>query len=223
MKSMIFKTAVIAVIIVSGWIAVFNIPDAVENSLPVVKTATMFPTEYNQIASGTGVITNDNGKWSVTVAVGESDIRHVKEGQSAELRGAAFDDGTYTATVRQIGSNAVTLQSDFSYETVVEVILDIDNPDDELKHGYTARADIRIAPTQVINIIPYSAILQDEVGEYVYVLFGNTAVRREILTGIELAEGAEVLKGLSDGDEVIITPHEAAIGNNSLVVKFECD
>jgi HlyD family secretion protein len=97
-------------------------------------------------------------------------------------------------------------QGDFIHETVVEVTLKIDNPDGELRPGYTARADIKTDETKSIHIVPYSAILQDDVGEYVYVLFGNTALRRDILTGVELADGAQVLAGLREDDEIIATP-----------------
>ena len=217
MKNMIFKIAVIAVILAAGWIAVFNIPNAVENFLPVVKTVTMTPAEYSQTASGAGLISLEpaSGEWFVTIAVGESDIRRVEIGQSADIKGAAFDDGIYTATVYQIGETAVNQQGEYIQETVVEVVLQIDNPDDALRHGYTARADIKTDETQMIHIIPYSAILQDETGEFVYVISGNTAMRRDILTGIELADGAQVVSGLGDNDEVIVSP--GTVNDNTLV------
>jgi hypothetical protein len=202
MKSTIFR------------VAVFNIPDAIEGSLPVVKTVTMSSAEYSQIVSGAGVIAHnpDYGAWFVTISVGESDIRRVKVGQPAALKGAAFDEEIYTATVYDIDSLAVNRQGEFVHETVVEVILKIDNPDDELRSGYSARADIKTDQTRTIHIIPYSAILQDDIGEFVYVLSGNTAVRRNILTGIELADGAQVVAGLSEDDEVIASPESVAEG-----------
>ncbi|MCL1903107.1 MAG: HlyD family efflux transporter periplasmic adaptor subunit [Oscillospiraceae bacterium] len=217
MKNMIFKIVIIAVILAAGWVAVFNIPDAVESFLPVVKTVTMARTEYNQTASGAGLISLNpkDGAWLVTIAVGESDIRRVEPGQPADIKGAAFDDGVYTATVLQIGEIATNQSGEFIQETVVEVILKIDNPDDALKQGYTARADIKTDEMQTINIIPYSAILQDDTGEFVYVLSGNTATRRDILTGIELADGAQVVSGLFDNDRIIVSP--GSVNDNALV------
>ncbi|MCL2071660.1 MAG: hypothetical protein FWH07_05435 [Oscillospiraceae bacterium] len=218
MKSMVFKIAVIAVILAAGWIAVFNIPDAIEGFLPAVKTVTMSPTEYSQTVSGAGVITSEHdGEWYVTVFVGESDIRRVEVNQPADIKGAAFDDGVYTATVHGIGELALNRQGEFVHETVVEVVLRIDNPDEALRHGYTARADIKTDEMRTIHIIPYSAILQDDIGEFVYVLAGNTAVRRDILTGIELADGAQVISGLNVNDEVIISP--GTLSENTLVSK----
>lgn len=218
--TVVFRATVIVVILAAGWVAVFNIPDAVENFLPAVKTVTMIPTEYSRTASGTGLIAHDGVAWYATVAIGESDIRYVEAGQSADIKGAAFDDGVYTATVLEVGTTAITHQGEFIQETIVEVVLQIDNPDDALRHGYTVRAEIKTDEARTIHIIPYSAILQDEVGEYVYVLSGNTAVRRDILTGIELADGAQVIKGLHEKDEVITSPG-ANISDNTLVTKPE--
>jgi hypothetical protein len=217
MKSMIFKIAIIAVILAAGWIAVFNIPDAVESFLPTAQTITMTPAEHHQIVSGTGVITQrfHNGDWFVTVAIGERDIRRVRIGQPATLSGAAFDDGIYTASVYDIDTLATTRQGAFASETVVEVTLKINNPEDErgeLRPGNSARADIQTGDSEQIFIIPYSVIMQDDVGEFVFVLAGNSVVRRNIMTGAELSEGAQVLAGLSEYDQIIAFPESVSDG-----------
>ena len=219
--AVIFKIAVIAVILAAGWVAVFNIPETVESFLPVVETVTMTPTEYHQTVSGTGVIVQKPNGWFVTVAVGESDIRRVQVGQSANISGPAFDDGIYTATVYEIDSVATRRQAEFVHETVVEVVLQLDNPDSELRTGYSARADIKTAEARDIFIIPYSVILQDDAGEFVFVLSGNSAVRRDILTGAELSQGAEVLAGLSEDDQIIACPK--SVTENALVTTEDED
>ena len=215
-KNTIFKTAVIAVILAAGWFAVFNMPKTVESFLPVVRTVELTPAEYTRTVSGVGVISQDaENSWFVTVSVGESDINKVEAGQSASLSGAAFDDGIYTATVRDIADVAVRRQGEYALETVVEVTLRIDNPDDKLRPGYSARAEIKTAPARTVFILPYSVILQDNAGEYVYLLSGNKAVRQDILTGIELSDGAEVILGLSEDDQIIANPDR--VSDNALV------
>ncbi|MCL1881386.1 MAG: HlyD family efflux transporter periplasmic adaptor subunit [Oscillospiraceae bacterium] len=217
MKSIIFKIAIIAVILVAGWLAVFNIPETVESFLPSVETVSLEPAEYHQIVSGSGVVMQSelDENWYVTVFIGERDIRRVKIGQSATLSGAAFDDGIYTASVYNIGDVAFTRQGTFNYETVIEVTLRIDNPDDEratLRSGNSARANIQTGDTENIFIIPYSAIMQDDIGEFVFVQAGHTVIRRDILTGAELPEGAQILAGLSEYDQIIITPELVSEG-----------
>jgi hypothetical protein len=129
---------------------------------------------------------------------------------------------------------AVPTQNELVMETVVEVVLRINNPDvvkisgnsgrtgesgGILRHGYSARADIKTAQPRTIHIIPYSAIMQDDIGEYVYIVHGNTATRRDILTGIELSRGAEVVAGLNVSDEVIVTPD--TLSEDTLVRRAE--
>jgi hypothetical protein len=176
------------------------------------------PAEYHQIVSGSGVVSRcelNPDNWLATVSVGERDIRRVSIGQSATLSGAAFEDGIYTATVYDIGMLAITRRGDFGSETVIEVVLTISNPDDErgvLRVGNSIRADIQTGDTEHIFIVPYSAIMQDDIGEYVYVLSGHSVARRDILTGAELSAGAQVLAGLSACDQIIATPESVNAG-----------
>jgi hypothetical protein len=118
--------------------------------------------------------------------------------------------------VYDIGDLAVTRHGEFSHavETVVEVILKIDNPHEnaehtergELRSGNSARADIKTGESELIYTVPYSVIMQDEVGEFVFVLDGHSVMRRDILTGVELAEGAQVLSGLTERDLIVAAP-----------------
>jgi hypothetical protein len=146
------------------------------------------------------------------------------------LSGAAFDDGILTATVEKIANHASHQQTHMTQETVVEVTLKIDNPYTHvingnsgtsgesggiLRSGYSARADIFTDESRTIFTIPYNVILQDEIGEFVYILVGNSAIRRDILTGLELSDGAEVVSGLRISDNIIMNP--AALSENALV------
>ncbi|MCL2632977.1 MAG: hypothetical protein FWD34_00500 [Oscillospiraceae bacterium] len=225
MKRLISRITLIAAIFTAGIIAVFNVPEAVESFLPKVDTISLIKTDYCEKVSGAGIISEISGEWFVSISVGEGDIRKVEKGQSADIIGTAFDDGIYTATVYEIGSIASRKPGEYAYEIVVEVILKIDNPYDSaenmLRSGYTARAEIKTDDEKSIFIVPYSVICQDDIGEYVYVLSGNSAVRRDILTGVELADGAEVLKGLSENDEIIASPEH--INGNTLVSRREHD
>ena len=54
--------------------------------------------------------------------------------------------------------------------------------------------------------------MQDDSGEYVFVLEGNTAVRKDIETGHELDMGAEILSGISEESLVIENPESTENG-----------
>ena len=217
MRKTILRILSIAVILTAGVYAVFKAPKAVESFLPKVDTINLIKAEFCETVSGAGTISKSGEDWFVKVFIGERDIRKVKIEQSADLSGAAFDDGVYSATVTAIESSATRKQGEYAYETVVEVTLQIDNPDEELRSGYTARAEIKTEQERHIFIVPYSVICQDDTGEYVYVLSGNSAVRRDILTGAELSDGVEVVKGLGEKDEIISVPEN--VEDNKLVAK----
>lgn len=198
----------LALFVGSGAYAAVCVPTAVESLLPEVAVVRPEKAVYCRTVQGSGFILSADIGWLAQVAVNESDIRLVEKGKKAVLNGAAFDDGTYSAEVIAIAGDAkqVLSSNGLTMETVVEITLKIDNPDSNLRSGYTAQAVIEADEPREVTVIPYETICQDDIGEYVYVLSGNTAVRRDILTGEELPEGAEILSGLTEADEIITAP-----------------
>lgn len=209
MKSTIIKTAVLAVILSVGAVATLKMPQAVESFLPTITTVKPQRASYYPSVSADGVLcVDENGNWNACVSVSEADISLIEAGQTAVLSGAAIGEEKYTATVASISDVAHLAARVGSTKTVVDVTLTLDNADDELRSGYTVEARIRTADERTICMLPYSLICQDENGEYVYVLENDTAVRREIVTGTELPEGAEIISGVSLDDDIVENPNE---------------
>lgn len=216
MKKKILRIGLLSVILTIGGIAAAKIPQAVESFLPQIETLSPTKISYCPTVSAAGaIILDETGNWYACVSVGEGDINSVELGQSAGLSGAALDSGYYTATVTSIADTAHIKADGASVRTVVDVTLKLDNPDERLRSGYTVQADIKTAEERVICLLPYSTIGQDEVGEYVYVLDNNTAVRRSIVTGAELSDGAEIVSGVGFSESVVVNPSE--IKNNEIV------
>ena len=207
------------------WVAVIA-PQAVENFLPEVNTTFPEVREYRETVRGHGVIQSIHRgsqiEYYLLASVRERDINAVKVGQPAQLYGVAIGDGVFTAVVKEIANEAQRIEMGGILETVVDVVLKIDyvenhtdNHDRLIRPGYTALAVIGIDEPREILLISYEAINQDDRGEYVLILRGNTAVRRDIITGVELVEGAEVISGVREGDELILRPER--LEENSLV------
>ncbi len=153
----------------------------------------------------------------VSALIGESSISEVKVGQKATVTGVGFKDKYYDATVIKIGDKAQKVTTLTSKSVAVEVFLKIDSPDAALKSGFTAKADIYTGDRSLKTLVPYSAVLQDGMGEYVYVSENGTAQKRYIETGLELENGYEILNGLNEGDTVIMTPRQ--ISSNGQKIK----
>lgn len=203
------KWLCLAAFIAAGAFVVTDMPKAVESLLPVVNTVRMQKGSFCPTVQGSGVIyTAGEALWYVKVAVNESDVRRLEVGQNAVLNGAAFDDGAYSAAVLSISDVARQSTNGLTIETVVDVVLVIENPDEYLRSGYTAQAVIETGEARDVLLVPYEVICQDDGGEYVMVLRGNNAVRADIVTGAELAAGAELLSGLVETDEIITVPED---------------
>lgn len=158
-----------------------------------------------------------NGSKMITVQVSENKISKIEIGQPVEITGSGFGDKIYYGYVNSISPTAKKAYIGINQETVIDVEISIDNPDNDMKLGYSAKARILTKPMSNINILPYETILQDDAGqEYVFVFNKGFAMRRDITTGEELPEGAQVLSGLDEND-IIIVQGQNIISNGTLI------
>lgn len=145
---------------------------------------------------------------TVTAAISELDIAKVFEGQKVNFKLAAYPDDMFTGTVFKISEAARNQYNGAVLETVVDVTITPDSVDERLKSGLSADVEILLSEPQRICIVPYSAIAQDKMGEYVYVYENGKAVRHDIFTGVEFADGTEVRKGVTETDIIFKNPGE---------------
>ncbi len=205
----ILKTVLISALIFSAAYIAFAVPEAAETFMPVVGTIGLEACEYKPYVTAKGAIVKKGEQFCAVVAVNEADISLVETGQSVILSGAAFPDGSYSGTVNSISDTAYTsaLSSVSAPETVVDVVVFIDEGDtSKLRTGYSVTAQLKTGEERTLNMLPYSAICQDDRGEYVYVLKNNTAVRRDIVTGMELSDKTEIISGVTAEDRVLSSP-----------------
>jgi RND family efflux transporter MFP subunit len=147
------------------------------------------------------------------LSVNESQISDIKPGQKAEITGAGFRNSTYYGKVKDISSEAKQLYSTTGQETVVEVVVSVDNAGDDIKPGYSAKAKITISDNNNVLVAPYESVRADNDGnEYVFRLVRNKAVKTAITTNREFSDGFEVKKGLSANDRVIENPDSISDG-----------
>lgn len=147
---------------------------------------------------------------AVMAAVSELDIAKVSVGQNVSFFLAAYPDEVFFGKVSAISEAARSRYNGAVLETVVDVTISPDEPDERLKSGLSAEVEIQLSEPRKICVLPYSAIAQDEAGEYVYVYENGRAVRRDVFTGAEFADGAEIKKGVSASDVVFQDPQEIA-------------
>ncbi|MBP3921990.1 MAG: HlyD family efflux transporter periplasmic adaptor subunit [Ruminiclostridium sp.] len=141
---------------------------------------------------------------SMTAVVSEKSISKVGVGQQVEIIAEAVEEG-FSGEVVSVSSLASKLNNGMSEEAVVEVEITIKGDTKKLKSGYTASGKILTGLPSSLLTLPYSAICQDDKGEYVYVFEKGRAAKRYIRTGRELSDCTEV-SGLMQTDFVIDRP-----------------
>lgn len=157
------------------------------------------------IAENTSVITiADTDKMQVKLSVNESQISEIKVGQKAIVTGVGFKNSEYTGEVTNISNEAEKIVGSTGKETVVNVIVKLDNTSKDIKPGYTAKCRIIISEDDNVLLTPYESIKSDDNGkEYVYKYENGKAIKTYIETGNEYQNGFEIVSGLENGDKII--------------------
>lgn len=141
------------------------------------------------------------------VNIPEQYASQIKSGQKAKLTGVGFGDVAYDATVLWSATTAKRIYEGTVPQTVIEVTLQFDDANADVKPNLTANAEIFVSNEQQTLMVPYEAVLQDKDNtEYVYILENGRAVRRDITTGVETEEGTGVTEGITGTDLIIQNP-----------------
>lgn len=163
------------------------------------------------VQSGGSIVTvSSSNTLAVTAAISELEIAKVKAGQRVRFTPAAYPDEEFYGTVAVIASSARSQYNGAVLETVVDVTITPDRHDERLKSGLTADVEIMLSEPRAVLVLPYSAVGQDDDGEYVYVYENSRAVRRSVSTGAEFIDGTEITAGITAEDVIFGDPEEIA-------------
>jgi HlyD family secretion protein len=99
-------------------------------------------------------IAKDLAKMEVDLAVGEPDIGTVRVGEQVDFTVLAYPDRTFRGIVAQVRENPTTIQNVVTYDTVVYE----HNPDNSLRPGMTASAEIEVAHADNALVVPLAAL-----------------------------------------------------------------
>lgn len=161
----------------------------------------------------------DTSQKQILAKIDETDIGQIQVGQTATFTVDTYMDKIFTARVSKIsqtdtsntwnttGTSSTTSSSSSSGSVIYYyVTLDVDDPNDELRIGMTARVDINTSEKENAMVVPIAALKTNDKGSYV--LRVNSAGHTEqvpVTTGIYSDEFVEILSGLDVGDKISIT------------------
>ncbi|WP_074374817.1 efflux RND transporter periplasmic adaptor subunit [Vibrio spartinae] len=152
---------------------------------------------------------------TVKAEISEADVIHVHAGQPVYFTILGQPNHRYHATLRAIEPGPTVMDGDDSDMTSNDSeaiyyngLFDIDNPDGVLRIGMTAQVTIVLNQSDDALMIP-SQILRssdnDPNGYQVPVLVKGQVEFRDVTIGINNKVRAEVLSGLNEGDQVILS------------------
>jgi HlyD family secretion protein len=155
----------------------------------------------------------DMSRMLALVNVDETDVVNCAQGQPADVEVDALPDVRFPARVTHIGympaQNLLSATTQQGIEFEVELSLDSTGP--ALRPGMSVHAAIVTAELDSVLVVTVQALGRREIKgketETVFLVRDGKAVVTPVRTGRTSETDAEVIEGLSAGDEVITGPY----------------
>lgn len=152
------------------------------------------------VAEGAQLITLESSEnVKVTFDASKSDVAKLATGQKVDV---TISGNKYEGEIAKINRMA-TLNA--SNTPMVGVEVHLTNPDDKIILGLDAKLTVHTNSAQNTLLIPVEAINADKNGDFLYVIENGMVVKRPITCGISSDEYTEVLEGITEEDEIIVS------------------
>jgi RND family efflux transporter MFP subunit len=153
----------------------------------------------------------DMTKMGVRVSIHESAVQRVSQGQTVRLRVDAFPNRALTGTVDRVAVLADSANMFMNPDLkVYPTTIRIDGVYDWLRPGMSAEVEILVDTLHDVVYVPIQAITYSGNEQFVYVNTNGVVSRRKVTTGRYTEEFIEIASGLSEGEQVLLLPPDAA-------------
>jgi HlyD family secretion protein len=143
----------------------------------------------------------DTSRFRMAVDVDEIDVGRLAAGQVAQVTLDALPDAEITGRVERIAPAAAVDAGGVVY---YDVVIDLDPTDIPIRADMTANVTVVVEELTDVLMIPIWVVRLDEAGQtYVDQQVGGEIVRTDVELGLRYGGLAQVLDGLSEGDEAI--------------------
>ena len=144
------------------------------------------------------------GRYTVDTSVGSADLSKIKKGLQAEITPTGSTSTIY-GTVSSVAVMASTSSGSTSGSATFAVTIDVTGVQQGLFSGATATVSIIVEQRDNVLTVPTAAITTTDGKTAVNKLVDGKAVATEISIGKSYGATTEVTKGLSSGDQVVVT------------------
>jgi len=148
----------------------------------------------------------DTTRYHIDVSIDETDIRQIQEGSAVRIELDAFPGEQLTGQVARVSLVGDATQGIVTYN----VRIDLQPTELPARPLMTAAITVVTATKENVLIAPNRAILRDAGGKYVEELRNGTPTKIYITTGLTGADYTEIVDGLEEGQEIIVSrPRES--------------
>lgn len=170
---------------------------------PVSGTITSKDIELGSMIQTGTVIANivDVSRLKVKVNVAEGDVIKIKEGQKVTITTDVYQGVQYKGTI-----TTINVKGDEAHTYPVEIALD-NSTKNPLRAGMFAHVHFDGLTSRSILNIPREALIGSIKDPQVYVVENNKAVLRSVVIGAETETALEVINGLKEGEQVVLSGH----------------
>jgi membrane fusion protein, multidrug efflux system len=133
------------------------------------------------------------------LTVPEANVAAIKQGTDVGFTVAAYGDATFAGSVKYISPNVRESTRDLIVEAVVP------NADRRLKPGMFSVARVTLGD-RVVPVVPQAALVRDESGARVFVVFEKQIQERLVQVGAVVGDVVGVTGGLKAGESVVLQP-----------------
>lgn len=131
--------------------------------------------------------------------VPEREMSKLETGQTARVRVDALGDEYFAGEVSRIAPQIDPATGTF------RVTVELANSNGRLKPGMFARVDVRYDSNEDALLVDRDAIVTQKDERSVFVVKNGLAMRQPVTTGYSTGSAIEILEGLGEGDEVVVT------------------
>lgn len=156
----------------------------------------------------------DTSSLTVELKVSEDIINEIKQGDIVDISIPTYSDEILQGTVKTVSPSADTTST---YPVKVE----IPNNDGTIKAGMFAEVSFVKDKRQNTVVVPRDAVFEEEDGKFVYVAENDTAVKRQVETGIDNGKDIEITSGIKQGDLVIVKGQSYVTDNEKIQIVTE--
>lgn len=154
------------------------------------------------------------------IKVGKYDAEKIRLGQRVTLKNTG---NTYQGVVAFIDP-AAKKEMGMSGDATLQMEINIENADDNLKIDFDINADILIAESTNTLTVPMECLIFDrDENASVFLVKDGKALLTPVTVGIQSDTRVEIISGLSEGDHLVVSPSDTLVDGTLVSIEGEVE